>query len=485
MALDNLITLLISFITVINILLAAVILFVERRDVSSTWAWLIVLFFLPLIGFLIYIFLGRQLRRKNFYQLTEEERRYLQFAVHEQLKQLKNRRLRHETDVFRRYADLMEMNLLSSNALVSTDNEIEVFHDGNEKFASLFRDIARARRDINLEYYIIQPDSLAERLRDELIKKAKEGVKVRILFDEVGSRKLHRSFFKELLTYGGEVEVFFPSFLKMVNLRINNRNHRKLCIIDDEIAYIGGFNIGNEYLGLSKKFGYWRDNHLRLRGGAVHDIQGRFFLDWNQATNQNLVHFEAYAFQPNWERGSSVVQVVASGPNSTTENVKNMYIKLIMSARSTVYIQTPYFVPDSSFMDACKIALLSGVDVRIMIPNKPDHPFVQWATWTYAGELLSYGAKVLLYEEGFMHAKTVIVDQEVASVGTTNIDIRSFRLNFEVNAVLYDSTIAAQLHELFLRDSQVCSELTLERYRNRSLTIRFKEAISRLLSPIL
>ncbi|QSO46087.1 cardiolipin synthase [Alicyclobacillus mengziensis] len=485
MALDHFITLFISFVTVINILLAAVILFVERRDVSSTWAWLIVLFFLPLIGFIVYIFLGRQLRRKNFYKLTEDERRYLEFAVNEQLEQLKNRRLQHEIEIFRKYADLMEMNLRTSNALISTDNEIQIFHDGKDKFTSLFRDIAQAKREINIEYYIIQPDSLAERLRDELTKKAREGVKVRVLFDQVGSRRMRRSFFQELISAGGEVEVFFPFFLKMVNLRLNNRNHRKLCVIDDEIAYIGGFNIGNEYLGLSKKFGYWRDNHLKLKGGAVHDIQGRFLLDWNQATNQNLVHFEDYAFHPNWESGNSVVQIVGSGPNSTTENIKNMYIKLIMSARKTVFIQTPYFIPDSSFMDACKIALLSGVDVRIMIPNKPDHPFVQWATWTYAGELLSYGAKVLLYNGGFLHAKTVIVDQEVASVGTTNIDIRSFRLNFEVNAVLYDNQMAERLQELFFRDSQACSELTRERYRDRSLGIRFKEAISRLLSPIL
>jgi cardiolipin synthase len=287
-----------------------------------------------------------------------------------------------------------------------------------------------------------------------------------------------------MISYGGEVEVFFPSILKMVNFRINTRNHRKLCILDGKIAYIGGFNVGNEYLGLSKKFGYWRDTHLRVIGEAVTHIQGRFIIDWNYAAKHPLSH-EDYSFKAEKHEGNIPIQIIASGPNSETEHLKNMYIKLIMSAKKSVLIQTPYFVPDASFMDACKIALLSGVDVRIMFPNKRDHPFVKWASLVYAGELLNYGAKILLYDNGFLHAKTIVVDQEVASVGTANIDTRSFRLNFEVNAIMYDEQTAKQLTQFFLQDSLVSMELTLEKYRERSLLIKFKEAISRLLSPIL
>src|SRR5699024_8912735 len=191
---------------------------------------------------------------------------------------------------------------------------------------------------------------------------------------------------------------------------------------------IGGFNVGNEYLGKHKKFGYWRDTHLRITGGAVDQIQGRFILDWKEATKQKETHFDRFLFRTEPHSGNSPVQIIDSGPNSETEHIKNMYIKLIMSAKKSVFIQTPYFILDSSFMDECKVALLAGVDVRIKIPNKPDLPFVYWATLAYAGDLLSYGAKILIYENGFMHAKTIVVDGEVASVGTTNIDTRSFKL---------------------------------------------------------
>ncbi len=481
----SIITFVLAFVTVINILLAAVVVFIERRDIGSTWAWLLILFFIPIVGFIVYLFLGRQLKQKNFYNLSAEERDHLKSAVNEQISKLKEGDDYQKNDVLNKHSKLLLMNLTSSNSLISTDNNIDILSDGHKKFATLFRDIKEAKKEINIQYYIIQRDSLGEKLRDELTKKAKEGVKVRILYDEIGSRRMSSSFFKELISYGGEVEVFFPSTLKLVNFRINNRNHRKLCIIDGEVAFIGGFNFGDEYLGLNKKFGYWRDTHFRIIGGAVDDIQARFILDWHQATKQKRVQIEQFEYRAEKHSGTSPVQIVASGPNSQTEHLKNMYIKLIMSAKESVFIQTPYFIPDSSFMDACKIALLSGVDVRIMIPNKPDHPFVYWATWAYAGELLKYGANILLYENGFMHAKTIVVDQEVASVGTTNIDPRSFRLNFEVNAVVYDENTAKELHELFIQDSQLSSELTIETYRDRSFVIKLKEAVSRLLSPIL
>ena len=473
-----------TIIIIINILLSAGFLFFERRDIGYTWAWLMVLYFIPILGFIIYLFLGRNLKQKNFYNLSAEEREYLQSEVDKQLPVLENNEIK-TSPLLTKYADLIEMNLRSSHSLWSTDNEIVIHNDGHEKFDSLFEGIRSAKKEINIQYYIIQPDSLGRKLRDELTLKAKEGVKVRLLYDEVGSKKISTTFFKELRQAGGEVEVFFPSFFKLINFRINNRNHRKLCIIDGETAYIGGFNVGDEYLGLNKKFGYWRDTHFKIKGASVNQIQGRFILDWHQTEKDKIGQFEEFSYLSTKHHGSSPVQIVSSGPNSETEHLKNMYIKLIMSAKQSVYIQTPYFIPDASFMDACKIALLSGVDVRIMIPNKPDHPFVYWATWAHAGELLEYGAKVLLYEKGFLHAKTIVVDGEVTSVGTMNIDPRSFKLNFEVNAIVYDEKVAMPLQEMFHKDSLVSTELTLDKYKERSLKIKFKEGISRLLSPIL
>lgn len=491
MELSNIITLLVSGILVANIVLAGVVVFIERRDIGTTWAWLMVLLFVPTVGFIVYLFFGRQLKPKNFISLTREEKAFLESAVDRQIWQLKQTQFFDEP-LLEKHSDLLLMNLKSNNALLTLDNEIRIFYDGREKFDALFSDIRAAKREINLQYYIIRGDSLGKRLREELLRKAKEGVKVRILYDEIGSKKLSRTFFQSLQAHGGEVAVFFPSYFRLVNFRINNRNHRKLCVIDGKIAYIGGFNVGDEYLGLSRKFGYWRDTHLRIQGGAVRHILGRFMLDWSQATRHRsdlaplVLPDSDGAWEAAGERfGTSPVQIITSGPNSETEHIKNMHIKLITTAKTSIFIQTPYFIPDASFMDACKIALLSGVDLRIMIPDKPDHPFVHWASWAYAGELLNFGARILMYRNGFLHAKTIVADREVASVGTANIDMRSFKLNFEVNAVIYDQNIAGELYDAFLRDSRLCEELTPERYRERSLKIRFKEAVSRLLSPIL
>ncbi|PGM49373.1 cardiolipin synthase [Bacillus sp. AFS053548] len=481
MDINNFLTILL----IINILLAGVLVFIEKRDVVATWAWLMILLFIPIVGFLLYLFLGRQLKQKNFYHLSTKERTYLQLAVTDQANKIQTDQSFRQDELLSKHSHLIMMNLKSANALLTTDNEVQTFRDGHEKFNSLFKDIQLAQKEINIQYYIIQRDSLGKKLRDELSKKAEEGVKVRVLYDDIGSKRITPSFFKELVKHGGEVRAFFPSFLRLINFRLNNRNHRKLCIIDGRIAYIGGFNIGNEYLGIDQKFGYWRDTHFRIKGESVNQIQGRFILDWQQATNQPIHNIEEFSFNNEKNIGSTPIQIVASGPNSETEHLKNMYVKLIMSAKKCVYIQTPYFIPDTSIMDACKIAILSGIDVRIMIPSKPDHPFVYWASLSYAGELLSYGAKILLYENGFLHAKTIVVDHEVASVGTTNIDTRSFKLNFEINAITYSEEKASELQNLFLLDSNHSSELTIEKYQERSVIIKLKEAISRLLSPIL
>lgn len=480
----NVVTLIVSIITVINILLSIGFLFFEKRDVGYTWAWLMILFFIPIVGFLVYIFLGRNLKKKNFYGLSAEERGFVQSEVDKQLLILQDEESQ-QFPISKKYDELVTLNLRSSNALLSNDNEIVIFDDGHQKFDALLEDIQQATKEINIQYYIIKPDSLGKRLRDALTQKAKEGVKVRLLYDEVGSKRISAKFFKELRLAGGEEEVFFPSFFKLINFRINNRNHRKLCIIDGEIAYIGGFNVGDEYLGLDQKFGYWRDTHFRIQGDSVNHIQGRFILDWHQARKEQKEDYHEFCYHTHKHHGNSLIQIVSSGPNSETEHLKNMYIKMILSAKKNVYIQTPYFIPDASFMDACKIALISGIDLQIMIPNKPDHPFVYWATWAHVGTLLDYGAKILLYDNGFLHAKTIVVDEEVASVGTMNIDSRSFRLNFEINAIVYDEQIAKQLHDMFDKDSLVSSELTPERYQQRSWLIKFKEGISRLLSPIL
>ncbi|MET3698403.1 cardiolipin synthetase 2 [Bacillus oleivorans] len=478
-------SLLLGLVIVLNIFFAILIIFRERRDPCTIWAWLLVLFFIPLLGFVLYLLLGQNLSRYQLFQWEDLKKTEIEKMKRNQLAQLSSRQFEFCNQATRKSRELIFMNLLNNDAVLTQDNSVELFTDGHEKFGRLFQDIEAAKDHIHLEYYMIKNDQLGKKLIEVLTKKVKEGVKVRVLYDDVGSRGLTKRFFKEFREAGGEAEVFFPSKLHFFNLRLNYRNHRKLVIIDGKIGFLGGFNVGNEYLGEDPKFGYWRDTHLRMQGTAVHAIQTRFILDWNHTSQNHKITYDPNHFPEGISQGNVGIQVVTSGPDSELEHIKNGYIKMILSAKKSVLIQTPYFVPDRSLLDALRIACSTGVEVNIMIPNRPDHIFVYWATLSYIGELLKAGAKVYIYKNGFIHAKTMIIDEEISSVGTANIDIRSFKLDFEVNAFLYDKGIAQKLTKTFQEDVKVSKELTLEEYQQSPIGVRLKESISRLLSPIL
>ncbi|MCL6572778.1 MAG: cardiolipin synthase [Bacillus sp. (in: Bacteria)] len=476
---------LLSIVLILNIIFATIVIFQERRDVGSTWAWLLVLFFIPVLGFGMYLLLGRNLSKNHLFFWEDLEKTGFNQTLENQLSQLRSNQFQFRHQATKNSSDLIYLHLMNNQAILTEDNSVEIFTDGQKKFDQLFIDIAGARNDIHLQYYIIKNDQLGKKLIAALTVKAKAGVKVRVLYDDLGSRELPKRFFKELRESGGRVEVFFPSKFRFINLRMNFRNHRKLTIIDGKIGYVGGFNVGDDYLGLNAKFGYWRDTHLRIQGMAVYAMQTRFILDWNQASRHHDVSYVPNLYPKDISDGNVDIQIITSGPDSEFEQIKNGYIKMIISAKKSIFIQTPYFIPDSSLLDALRIACLSGVEVNIMIPNKPDHPFVYWATLSHIGELLKIGAKVYIYNNGFIHAKTIVVDEKISSVGTANIDVRSFKLNFEVNAFLYDDGISRKLTTIFKEDIVESKLLTLEEYQQRSLEIRFKESISRLLSPIL
>lgn len=481
----NIISIGITAIITLNIFLAIVLIFLERRDASSTWAWLMVLFFIPILGFLIYLLLGRQLRKKHLFRWEGRDKIGIDKLIDYQLDAIEQGTFEFRLDDALDYKDLINMHLRNNHAVLTQDNAVQIFNDGEAKFNALIEDMEQAKDHIHVQYYIFRLDSLGQRIHDVLIRKAKQGVKVRLLFDDMGSRGVRKKHFKELVELGGEVEAFFPSVMPLINPRLNYRNHRKIVVIDGRIGYIGGFNVGDEYLGLDRKFGYWRDTHLRIEGSSVHPLQTRFILDWNQAsTNSNIEYSDRY-FPAIPLKGSVGIQIVSSGPDSEWEQIKNGYLKLMAMAKDYIYIQTPYFIPDASFMDTLRIACLSGIDVRIMIPNKPDHAFVYWATYSYVGQLLKAGAKVYIYDNGFLHTKMIVVDNEASTVGTANIDVRSFKLNFEVNAFIYDRETSRELAQLFEQDMLLSTELTMDLYNERTRLIKMKESFSRLLSPIL
>lgn len=385
-----------------------------------------------------------------------------------------------------RFKDLILYNLEAGEAVLTDNNDIRVYTDGKEKFRALIEEMKQAKRYIHMQYYIIRNDELWQEVEKVLIQKAREGVAVRVLFDSMGCRTMKNRDWERLEKEGIQVAEFFPALLGQLQLRVNYRNHRKIVVIDGRVGFVGGFNVGREYLGRDKKFGYWRDTHLCIEGAAVTSLAVRFVLDWNYAAKENLFLEDSLFEIPQYTRnGRDPVQIISSGPDSKTKMIHDNYLRLIHRAQDHVYIQTPYFIPDDSILDALKIAAKSGVDVRIMIPCKPDHPFVYWATYSYIGEMVAAGAKCYVYNNGFLHAKTLSIDGMVACVGTANMDFRSFGLNFEVNAVIYSERTVQRLERAFENDMTLCTQVTRKVYDERGLVIKAKEQFSRLLSPLL
>lgn len=468
-----------------NMLFAIIIVFFQRREPKSVWAWLLLLYFVPIVGFIFYLLLGQDFRKRRMFRVKELEDE-LGWAIRQQEYQLKKRNPEELDEGIKDFMDLVMYNLESSGAVLSGDNDIDIFTDGNEKFQALMEDLRNAERFIHLQYYIIKNDVLFSRIREILVEKAAQGVDVRVLFDAIGCRCVKRGVWKQLQADGVMTAEFFPAVLGRLQLRMNYRNHRKIVVIDNKIAYVGGFNIGKEYIGLEKKFGPWRDTHLRIKGSAVLGLQLRFILDWNYAAKENLLQRVKLleGLKPG-ERDYCEMQIISSGPDNTIQLVRDNYLRLISKATKRIYIQTPYFVPDEAIFNALMIAVRSGIEVNIMIPCMPDHPFVYWATYSYVGDLVMAGANCYTYAKGFLHSKGLIVDGKVFCYGTANMDIRSFALNFEVNAVVYDKEKAQEMEEIFKRDLKDCTRITKDLYAERSLKIRLKEQICRLLSPLL
>jgi cardiolipin synthase len=348
-------------------------------------------------------------------------------------------------------------------------------------------DIRAAQDHVHILYYIFRPDGIGLRILDALAERAEAGVTVRLCFDAFGGRSVKAKHLRRLREAGGEVHSFFPNNFGPINFRVNFRTHRKIAVIDGRIGYVGGFNVGDEYVQSTKKFGYWRDTHLRIEGSAVEALQTRLLMDWNVAApkSRRVGHEPRYFPARTETPGDVAVQIVSSGPDSSWEWIKYGYLKAINEADRSIKIQTPYFMPDAAMMDALKIAALSGVDVHLMIPDKPDHPLVYPATLSYADELASVGVNVHIYTGGFLHAKTLLIDDEVISVGTANFDYRSFRLNFEVNAFIYDVELGRRMAEIYDRDLLQCRSFDHDQIYRRPLIGHTKEAISRLVAPLL
>lgn len=453
------------------------LIFIDHHPPQVTMAWLLVFVVSSYLGFLAYILFGRNLLKqrnaRSKRSTTDESIAVLHHGCDESL-------LEQETD-----EDILKVKrllMMNSQACITRDNHVEIFSDGTVKFERLFDDLTKAKQSIHLEYFILKSDYVGGILKQILVQKAKAGVEVRVIYDAVGSWKLSKAYLRELTEAGVEVEAFYPVALPVFSRDLNYRNHRKIVVIDGMIGYVGGINIGDEYIGLYKKFGYWRDSHLRYTGSGVHALQKIFINDWYFLTKR--MPKEARYFPDAIDTAGEEMQVVESGPDYNWESIKQAFFTIITGATKKLWITTPYLVPDESMLMSLRNAALSGVDVEIILPQKADHFLVYWATRDNFEQLLRDGVRIHLYRKGFIHSKCIIADGKVASIGTANLDNRSMGINYEVNAFLYSSPSIERLEQDFQQDLRHCEEVDLDLYVNRPVWHKFLESVGRILSPL-
>ena len=469
---------------VVNLLTMAFMIFKEKRSTNSIIAWILILYLAPYVGFIVFILIGRKMNNANMFGFKNAELNTFKSYLNKNEEKNKY----NKESLYEKNKDMILALEAMDYSPYRNDNNVSMYSDGKLFFNELLESLKKAKKSINIEFYIFKNDDIGTKILNVLEEKAKEGVEVRLLYDSVGSRSLNRNVLNKLINEGGKVGEFFPSWLKFININMNFRNHRKIVVIDNNVGFVGGFNVGDEYLGKDSKFGYWRDTHIKFTGSAVNDLNLRFLADWRYATKEEVSLEEIFEANEENSNGNNVgMQIVSSGPNlSDKYEIKMAYLKMIQKAKKYLYIQSPYLIIDNSISDSLKLAAASGVDVKIMIPGKGDHPFVYWANLVYAGDLIKEGIRVFHYDKNaFLHAKTVVIDDEVCSIGTANMDTRSFELNFEVSSFIYSEKIAKEQKYEFENDMKMCEELTLEKYQNRSRIVKIKESLSRLFSDVL
>ena len=468
------------FLTVVFI---AILIILENRNPVKTISWILVLVLLPFLGIVIYLFFGQEYRKTKMY--SRKGLKDLERLRNLTLEQLDNLPKNHFQISDRLYSKKRLMNLLlaNSNAILTNNNEIMILRNGEETFPEIFKTIEQAKHHIHLEYYIVEDDVIGNQLRELLIRKAREGVEVRFIYDDVGSWELKRKWLRTLSDAGVKVDCFMRVRFPMLTSRVNYRNHRKILIVDGDTAFVGGLNFADRYRDGVKDIGPWRDTHLKVVGGGATALQIIFMADW-YFVSKEILKGKKY-FKPFESGTGKLVQMTASGPDSDWESIGQAYFAAIASATDYVYISTPYLMPTADIVTALKTSALGGIDVRIIVPGLSDAITPKWATNSYIEELLETGVKIYFYRAGFIHSKVIVVDGIYSSVGTANLDFRSLETNFEVNAMIYDEEIAEILAGQFLDDQEKSELVVLDEWIKRPRISKIKESFSRLISPML
>lgn len=459
----------ITVISIVGIVLS------ENRNPVKSLAWITVLLLFPVGGLVLYLFFGRSI--KNTHMISRRNKRKLrqgESTVTTVIPENYTPEMRQLTELGRSLC----------GATFYPDNRVEVYSYGRDKFEALFNDIRAAEEYIHLQYYIIEDDHIGRALRDALIERAKAGVRVRVIYDDFGCWGVSRKFFRSMREAGIDIHPFFKVVFPPFATRINWRNHRKLAVIDGEVAYVGGMNVADRYIDGGSKFGCWRDTHMRITGPAVAAVQYSFAVDWS-FMGQSLLQEPVDMSLPKGPGEAAGLQMMRCGPTSEWSNVSLYMLKAIGNAKKRVYIQTPYFLPTDAMLSALQAAALSRVDVRVMIPLKSDSSTLTLASYSYIMECLRAGIKIYLFEAGMLHSKTMMIDDRLSAIGSANIDFRSFEHNFEETMFIFSSEVNTTLRAQFMADLQQSTRVRASVWRRRPIIQKAKESIVRLLSPVL
>jgi cardiolipin synthase len=458
-------------------------LVLQNRRPQASFAWMLSFMVLPVVGPIVYVLFGRD--RKGFSRVKRLARQGPRSELAPSLAHILEDQdtCISELEAARpEAAQLLGLVRHSGHSTMTIHNKVEILQDAKQKYPRLLADLEAARHSIHLQYYLWGTDEFTEKVKAVLVAKAKAGVMVRVLYDPVGCFFRLKNWYKRELSEAG-VKVYASSAIYLIHT-LTYRNHRKIAVIDGRIGYTGGLNLGQEHLDGGGVFPRWRDTHVRFEGEAATVLQAVFAVDWENATREALTD---PGYFPDCSKVAPLpVQIVTSGPDSAWRAVRRQYFSMIVAAKTRFYVQSPFFILDETIAEALKTAALAGIDVRVMVSKKGFGNWVPyWAANTFFREVAEAGVRVFLYDQGYLHSKTAITDGEICSVGTANIDIRSFSINYELNAVIYDEAIARELERDFLSDLAQCSEFSLEDYGKRSILIRLRDSTSRLLSPLL
>ena len=472
-----------AFLYIITIFSICLMIVFENRNPVKTLSWVLVILFVPVAGVIIYGLFGRNYRKQKIYSrksLADSAR--LAYHVNRQVEFLSTV-IADESAAVRSKEHLIHLMLKNNRSLLTLDNKIDLLVNGKETFPAMLDAIASANNYIHLEFYRIEPDTLGTEFGELMRHKAREGVQVRIIYDDVGSWNIHNPYLREMRAAGVQIYPFMPVRFPSFSSKINYRNHRKILVVDGRVGFVGGLNIADKYLHGLPHLGPWVDTHLKLEGEAVAALDRVFISDWDFVSGEELQPDSS--LQHVIKTGNRcLVQVASSGPDTDWATIMQVYFSAIATAKSSIYLTSPYFSPDESLLTAIKTASLSGVDVRMIFPKKSDSIISNWNTRSYISELLEAGVRIFLYENGFIHSKYLLVDNVFSSVGSPNVDVRSFDLDFEVTALVYDDEFAGRLGVLFAEDLKNCSEVIMSDWVKRSRSERNKESMARIFGPL-